>query len=316
LDIGQAFIQLPYWFDAARLADEVAGIAERAWMTHPSRMNGNSAVALISRDGEDNDDFAGRMRETPHLEACPYMRQVLASFGEVLGRSRLMKLDAGAEVVLHVDFNYHWYSRVRIHIPIVTNSQVTFFCADKKTNMQAGESWIFNAWNRHRVTNESDQDRVHLVVDVAGSSRFWKVVAEAAKGSLPAMNIPYEADNSVVLRTEKFNMAAVMAPGEVDALVADLIPEFASNPKNDKALIEQYCALLFEFSKDWREVFLQYGDEKDGRVFYRAVIERAYSQLDPDKRALLTQSNDIGVNPVIVQRILRAVMPDQSAGKS
>lgn len=316
LDIGQPFIRLPYLFDANQLAAEVAGIADNAWMAHPSRMNGNSAVALISRDGGDNDDFAGQMLETEHLQACPYMRQVLASFDEVLGRSRLMKLQAGAEVALHVDFNYHWYSRVRIHIPIITGPKVTFYCADQKTNMQAGESWIFNAWRRHRVSNESDQDRVHLVVDVAGSSRFWKVVAAAARNSQPGSMMVYEPDKTVQLRTERFNLAPVMAPGEVDALVAALLADFENNPKNDRDLIDRYRALLFDFSKDWREVFLQYGQGEDGRAFYQAVIDKAYARLDPDKRALVTQSNDIGVNPVIVQRILRAVLADQPPGNS
>ena len=310
LDIGQAFIRLPYSFDADQLADEVDGIADSAWMEHPTRMNGISAVALISRGGEDNDDFGGRMLETPHLQACPYMRQVLASFGEVLGRSRLMKLDAGAEVALHVDFNYHWYSRTRIHIPIITNPQVTFFCADQSTNMLAGESWIFNAWRRHRVTNASDQDRVHLVVDIAGSSRFWSVVAAAAKSEQTEAKIAYESGKSVDIRTEKYNTAAVMAPGEVDALVADLISDFASNTQNDLAMVNRYRSLLFNFSKDWRETYLQYGQEEAGRDYYQAAIDAAYSRLSDDKRALLTGSNSIGVNPVIVQRILRAVLAD------
>ena len=61
------------------------------------------------------------MQETGHLKACPYIRQAIASFGEVFGRSRLMKLGTGSEVSQHVDFNYHWYTRVRIHIPIITN---------------------------------------------------------------------------------------------------------------------------------------------------------------------------------------------------
>ena len=114
MDIARPFVRLPFAFDAKRLADEAAALPASAWMAHPNRMTGNSAVALISRDGGDNDDFDGRMQTTPHLEACPYIGQAIASFGEVFGRSRLMKLAAGAEVSTHVDFNYHWYTRERI----------------------------------------------------------------------------------------------------------------------------------------------------------------------------------------------------------
>ena len=93
---------MPFSFDAERLAEEAEQLPDSAWMQHPSRMAGNSAVALVSRNGGDNDDFDGEMRETPHLKACPYVRQTMASFGEVFGRSRFMKLAAGAEA--RIDF--------------------------------------------------------------------------------------------------------------------------------------------------------------------------------------------------------------------
>ena len=316
MDIAQPFIRLPYTFDAERLADEIGGITDSAWMQHPQRMAGNSALALISRDGTDNDDFSGRMQETEHLQACDYLRQVLASFDEVLGRSRLMKLAAGSEVALHVDFNYHWYSRVRIHIPIITNSHVTFHCADQKTNMRAGESWIFNAWRRHRVTNESDEDRIHLVVDTAGSARFWNMLRNVVAGSQATQHVPYVADQVSEIRTEQHNIAAVMAPGEVDALVSELIRDFEFNPKNDVAIVNSYRSLLFDFSKDWREIWLQHGDDKSAWPLYQSVIDKAHERMQPDRRALVTQSNDIGVNPIIVQRILRSALADQGDGKS
>jgi len=317
LDIAQPFIRLPFTFDAKRLADEVSNLPESAWMVHPTRMSGNSAVALLSRDGGDNDDFDGAMRETPHLHACPYTRQVIASFGEVFGRSRFMKLAAGAEVAQHVDFNYHWYTRVRIHIPVITNPQVTFYCADQNTHMKAGECWIFNSWRRHRVTNESDADRVHLVIDTAGSSRFWQLVrdmqqydtlTEAEKIDERLRFLPYEPDKQVEILTEKYNVAPVMAPGEVDALVDGVVRDFEQNPQNDAGLVSSYRTMLSDFAKDWREVWHLHGYEEQGWPKYQQAIDKVTAQLHPNPRALITQSNKIGVNPIIVQRILRAAL--------
>ena len=274
MELVKPFIQLPFAFDAKRLAEEVNALPASAWMQHPSRMQGNSVVALLSRDGGDNDDFAGRMLETPHLAACPYTRQVMASFGEVLGRSRLMKLTVGSEVALHVDFNYHWYTRVRIHVPVITNPDVTFFCADDSLHMKAGECWIFNSWRRHRVTNEGREDRVHLVIDTAGSSRFWNLVNRMAsydrhtqQGEIDALveSVPYREDAAADIRAEHYNIAPVMAPGELDALVKDLIAEFERAPENDKDLVERYRRLLTNFAHDWRELFLQYGPGAEGR---------------------------------------------------
>ena len=314
MDIGLPFIRLPYTFDAERLATEVTAIPDDAWMEHPRRLNGNSAVALISKEGTDNDEFAGRMLLTRHLDDCEYVRQVLASFDEVLGRSRLMKLAAGAEVMRHVDFNYHWYSRVRIHIPIITDPAVTFYCADQKTHMAAGESWIFNAWRQHRVTNESELDRVHLVIDTAGSARFWNMLRGAVAGSETVRYVPYEAGKAVEILTEKYNVPRVMAPGELDALVADLIRDFEPNPKNDPALVARYRSLLIEFTKDWRQLWLQFGEEDSARPQYIAAIDKVFNALEPNRRALVTQSNDLGVNPIIVQRILRTALAGYEDG--
>ena len=146
MQLSRPFIRLPLCFDAARLAKELGDIDASAWMPHPSGLAGNNAVALISSAGGDNDDFNGAMAITPHLAGSPYHQQVMAGFNEVLARSRLMKLAVGSEVSSHIDFNYHWYSRVRIHIPVITNPQVIFSCGDEQVHMQAGECWIFDSW--------------------------------------------------------------------------------------------------------------------------------------------------------------------------
>ena len=314
--LPRPFIRLPWSFDAERLAAEVSALGDAGWMSHPSRLQGNTALPLVSKDGNSNDDFEGEMLPTTYLAQCPYLRQVLGSFGVVLGRTRLMKLAAGCEVSQHVDFNYHWYSRVRVHIPVVTNPAVTFFCGPEKVHMAAGESWIFDSWRRHRVTNESDIDRIHLVFDTAGSNNFWQAVDK-----MSAMNgadwanvqevIGFDADADPDLATEKYNVSPVMSPGEMQALVDDLIEDFEQHPDNDESLVEDYKRQLQSLCRDWRQVWSQYGFEKAGFPEYQRLLDNARDALHPDRKALLTSSNRIGVNPVIVQRILRsALAPD------
>ena len=310
MDIGPPFIELPFSFDAERLLEEARALPEDAWLAHPSGMAGNSAVPLISRDGEENDDFDGVMAPTRHLEASPYTRQVMASFGEVLGRSRFMRLDPGAEVSTHVDFNYHWLTRVRIHIPVVTDRSVIFHCGPSQVHMAAGECWIFNSWRRHRVVNASQVTRIHLVLDTAGSSRFWRLVDEA--DTLASKRLAYDPDIEAAPRTERFNTAPVMAPGELDALVEALVRDFSSHGGNDAKLVARYQNLLRDFSKDWREAWHEFGYSPSGHARYQALIDTVRSNLHPNPRALVTASNQIGVNPIIVQRILTpALSPDQ-----
>ena len=316
--LGKPFIRLPYRFDAEQLAREAAELPASTWMAHPSNLPGNSAVALISSGGGDNDSFEGEKGPTPHLDGCEYLRQVMASFGEVLSRSRLMKLDAGAEVSLHVDFNYHWFSRVRMHIPIITDERVIFHCGREQLHMCAGDCWIFDSWRRHRVVNASDRDRIHLVIDTAGSSRFWNLVRsvenrDASETAARSQFVPFEPGAAAEIRTERFASLPVMAPGECTALIEDLIADFSANPGNDRGLVAAYASLMRDFSADWREAWLLYGHRAEGRPHYRALIEKTRRRLHPNRRALTASSNGIGVNAIFAQRVLNAALaPDAS----
>jgi hypothetical protein len=322
VEISRPFIRLPYAFDAGHLHAEVAALPEHAWMAHPAGMKGNAAVPLISRDGGDNDDFDGAMAVTPHLEACPYLMQAMASFGEVLGRSRLMRLAGGCEVSTHVDFNYHWYTRVRIHIPVVSDPAVIFHCGGESLHMHPGECWIFNSWHRHRVINGSDRDRIHLVIDTAGSSRFWSIVREMSafhpvddRGAIAERlrAIAYVADCEPAIATERFNTAPVMSPGEIDALTRELLADVGAHPQNDRELLARYEEMLTDFCKDWRETWHRHGYRGEGLPHYQRIIHTLKQRMHPNPRALITRSNEVGINPVIVQRILRpALAPEQT----
>ena len=313
--LSRPFIRLPLCFDAARLAAEAAQFPDAVWMPHPSGMRGNSAIALVSRDGGDNDAFDGAKAATPHLARCPYTRQVMAGFGEVLSRSRFMALESGCEVGLHVDFNYHWFSRVRIHIPVATHPNVIFHCGPARLHMGAGECWIFDSWRRHRVVNGSGERRVHLVIDTCGSARFWRLVRQVENAEPPAVGAaaeyrPFRPEQDPPLKLERFSTSRVMAPGECEALVEDLIADFTANPRNDPKLAADYVALLRDFASDWRAIWVQHAEEPAGLTHYRALIAATRRRLHPDRRALTTGSNDIGVNAVFAQRVLNAALAD------
>lgn len=312
MKLSQPFIQLPYSFDIEQLQKEVAQFSPGAWMQHPSRMDGNSAVPLVSVDGKDNDYFSGQMLPTPHLQRCNYIKQIMGNFDEVIARSRLMRLAPGCQVKTHVDFNYHWYSRVRIHIPITTAPNVIFYCGDKNIHMSAGECWIFDSWRAHKVVNNSEQDRVHLVIDTAGSSDFWQLVEKVSSQSKDDFEtdfLPYsDTADDKTFKTERFNVAPVMAPGELEALSNELTADFTANPDNDPAMVAHYTQLLRDLAKDWRALWSEYGIDKEGFPRYQALLQNTADKLPPNPRALVANSNNVGVNPIIMQRIIRAAL--------
>src|SRR5690606_39523669 len=58
----------------------------------------------------------------------------------------------------------------RSHVPITTTADVRFQAGGAEIHMAAGECWIFDTWARHRVINNADSTRIHLVADTVGRS--------------------------------------------------------------------------------------------------------------------------------------------------
>ncbi len=311
MKLARPFIRLPFNFDVEQLRREASQFPDEHWMAHPSRLTGNSALPLVSVNGQDNDDFSGPMDETPHLQKCPYVRQIMSEFDEVIARSRFMRLAGKSEVSQHVDFNYHWYSRIRIHIPVITNPEVIFHCGDEAIHMAAGECWIFDSWRLHQVVNSSEQSRIHLVIDTAGSGEFWRRVRalEAIRNDEVVANfVEFHPDNLVDIKTERYTVSPVMAPGELEALVLELLEDLRANPENDTDLLALYDSILTSLAKDWRALWLHRGWEAQAVGEYKSLLEQTAAELHPKPRALVTASNNVGANPIIMQRILRAAL--------
>lgn len=282
MKLEHEFIQLPIKFDSVRLAEEVKRLDQSQWIAHHEGFKGNFSVPLVSVNGEDNNDFKGQMAETKTLKSCRYLRQVLGSFGEVIGRSRLMGLEAGSEVPLHSDINYHWYKRVRIHIPIVTDPNVSFFCGDKQVHMQPGEAWVFDSWKYHKVCNNSDVFRVHLVIDLSGSSKFWDFVKSgfvpwlSHSKSTSELNKLEFRDSESPLKTERYNVPLVMSPGEMEGFASDLIAELNAVDTNDPQQVSEMTSNVLNFCHDWRQLWSQFGMSEQGWPFYHALRQSAF----------------------------------------
>ncbi len=310
MKLAREFIQLPLAFDAERMAAEVSALPAEAWQAHPTGYKGNSAVPLISVNGEANDFFAGPMAETRWLSESPYLRQVLASFQVVFGRSRLMGLAGGSEVPQHSDANYHWYTRVRIHVPIITFPEVTFHCHDKAINMAAGEAWVFDNWKMHRVVNATDRLRVHLVADTVGSSVFWGMVQqslEAGGDAVSPRQVPFDAAVTPPLQVERFNTLDVMNPSEMELLTEDLVRDLlTSDTDNPEALVQGFVQLVRGFYQDWKSLWAVFGDDQEGWDYYEKRRNRLLQELYAMRQPLVLGSNGLIAQKVMLARVLVA----------
>jgi hypothetical protein len=77
----------------------------------------------------------------------------------------LTKLNANSNIDMHQDLGASLKNCIRTHIPIITNSDVYFIVDGESKNMKVGEIWEIDNSKPHMVMNESNIDRVHLIID-------------------------------------------------------------------------------------------------------------------------------------------------------
>jgi hypothetical protein len=81
-------------------------------------------------------------------------------------RAILVNLKANYCIDRHVDKGVSLEVCNRVHIPIITNDKVIFEVGGEERYLKEGELWeINNSQKLHSVANNSDVDRVHLIVD-------------------------------------------------------------------------------------------------------------------------------------------------------
>lgn len=104
----------------------------------------------------------------------PYIKvivdQVAAATASVVLKVRLMKLEAGAKIPMHIDkFNdRNSLARVvRYHIPVVSNPEVHMIVNNRIYYMEPGQLYTIDVSQAHAVENHSTEDRIHLVFDCA-----------------------------------------------------------------------------------------------------------------------------------------------------
>ena len=72
-------------------------------------------------------------------------------------------------------------ARIRFHIPIITNDNVFFNVSKKRVVMSADELWALDTSYLHEVKNESNETRVHIVIECN--------INESVKAKLPQKDI-------------------------------------------------------------------------------------------------------------------------------
>ena len=166
-------VKLPLTFNVRDLQLDVEKFEREEWTPHFNTQyyEGDwSGIALRSpKDAHLElypDPVAESFHDTDRLRRCSYVPSVLESFRCDIESARFLKLGAGSEIKEHRDYKLGYEDGVaRLHIPIMTNPQVRFHLDGAPVEMLPGEVWYLNFNLKHSVRNDSDVDRVHLVID-------------------------------------------------------------------------------------------------------------------------------------------------------
>ena len=203
--------KLPMQFDVAKLLADLEHVELQAnWLSHTDytvvgQLGDWTAIPLIAPPAADVSKaeslrYRGRIgAATEILKQCPYLQSVIASFQTEVHRVRLMNLRPGKVIARHRDYGTQRYSLnrgyIRVHIPLRTHPDVKFFINDNALPLQAGEAWYTNVCELHNVRNDSDVQRVHMVLDMKVND--WLL------GMFPAQSLLNRVHGAVLRRYER-----------------------------------------------------------------------------------------------------------------
>jgi hypothetical protein len=166
--------KLPFNFDPESLRSDLNRICPDEWVPHFNRdyFEGEwTGVALRSPGGDSRQLYSQKKAEfsfadTPVIDRCPHVREILATFQCPLQSVRFLKLAAGSLVREHRDYDLGFKEgQLRLHIPMTTNPDVQFFLDAHRLELQAGECWYLDLSLPHWIENRGATDRIHLVID-------------------------------------------------------------------------------------------------------------------------------------------------------
>lgn len=307
------FIKLPLSFDYAKLAEEIEQFSEDDWRPHPQGFLGNSSLIFVSANGEENYDLTGSMQPSPRLSKTPYIQQVMDSFSTVVGRTRLMRLAPGASVDKHTDSHYFWRNHLRIHIPIKTTEEVAFRCGPEEVHMAAGESWTFNNWLPHSVSNRSDQDRIHLIIDTVGSAALWKMINEEGEKT---EHIEFATRRSTDLRFETYMGLPVMPAQELRADLAELVDDIEASNDHLLNTKRQLGSKVDDFVRDWYSQWMIDGPNIEGFAAFKSLLEAFRKEISEVPDGVRLTSNQEAFNEAATFTLDAALVPDRFVASS
>lgn len=95
--------------------------------------------------------------------------------GERLGRVLITKLPPGGRITPHADQGGSPEYYERFHVPLQGGGW--FRCQEEVVRMKTGDLWWVQNLVEHEVLNDSNQDRLHLIIDARCANWYQSITA-------------------------------------------------------------------------------------------------------------------------------------------
>jgi hypothetical protein len=169
--------------DIAPFLDEIDAHPE-LWAVDSSRQKGkpaqretqsisirsHEAKAILDSEARVNMPVGYRGRPTslsPYFPvAVDFVEQLVDGMKGAMGRAVIALLKPNGTIYPHIDDRLYWLLRDRYHLVIKSVSGSHFRAGGEEVRMQTGELWWFDPTVTHEAFNDSEEERIHIIVDV------------------------------------------------------------------------------------------------------------------------------------------------------
>lgn len=248
--LSTPFVQLPVAFDPSPLLEAIQKIGPEHWSQH--RLKNLRSIPLVEWTH-------GKPSWCPAIDSLPELKYILHAWDAPIGESRVSVLQPGAKVEEHVDVDFYWKHRFRVHLILQTNADALFGCDGHVLSLRAGQVWVSNNWAPHWIANNGTFDRIHIVIDTLGSPLLQKWINDGWKStsSTPQpMNeslsaLPY-CQNDSRPPLEPFSKNRFRTAGEVQEIISDCLNDIADQTHANE--IERCRTMLAMFFQKWTQI--------------------------------------------------------------
>ena len=146
-----------------------------------------SVIPLTMPKKSNSTDFSdpnwALWKETPSLNHCSYIQEILNSLKCQKTNVRLLRLEPHSEIKEHADpqLNLQYRNQIRLHIPIFVNELVEFKLNNTIVPLKSGELWYMRLSDLHSVKNHGNTERIQLSIDVVVNEWIENIILQGDK---------------------------------------------------------------------------------------------------------------------------------------